>query len=156
MSSVSDQPSNLIDLVVRRTIRASAERLFAAWTMPEHFKIWWGPGPVVCSGIEIDLRVGGHYRIANQQPDGNIVWIFGEFVQVEPPTRLVFTWQLEGAPPTPERVTVRFEAHDEDTEIIIVHERIASDTIRQSHDESWRGCLDGLDAYLRSAAAPLR
>ena len=53
-------------------------------------------------------------------------------------------------------MTVRFEAHDEDTEIIIVHERIASDTIRQSHDEGWRGCLDGLDAYLRSAAAPLR
>ena len=111
---------------------------------------------MVCSGIEIDLRVGGHYRIANQQPDGNIVWIFGEFVQVKPPTRLVFTWQLERAPPTPERVTVRFEAYDEDTEIIIVHERIASDTIRQSHDEGWRGCLDGLDSYLRSASAPLR
>src|SRR5262249_36942533 len=47
-----------IVLVVRRTIRASAERIFDAWTRPEHLLVWWGPRPVTCSGADVDLRVG--------------------------------------------------------------------------------------------------
>ena len=138
----------MLDLVVRRTIQASADRLFAAWTEPEHFKIWWGPALVVCSGIEIDLRVGGQYRIANQHPDGDITWISGTFERVERPTQLVFTWQIEGAPPAPERVTVRFEARNQATEIIVIHERIADEAARKSHNDGWRGCLAGLADYL--------
>jgi uncharacterized protein YndB with AHSA1/START domain len=58
---------------------ASAERIFDAWTQPEHLRAWWGPRPVTCSGAEVDLRVGGRYRIANALPDGNTVIIEGEF-----------------------------------------------------------------------------
>ncbi len=57
-------------LVVRRTIKAGPERVFEAWTRPELLLAWWGPRPVRCSGAEVDLRVGGRYRIDNQLPDG--------------------------------------------------------------------------------------
>jgi uncharacterized protein YndB with AHSA1/START domain len=138
-------------LIVRRTIRASAERVFDAWTRPEHLVRWWGPRPVRCSGAEVDLRVGGRYRIANQFPDGKVLWIVGEFELVKPPHKLVYTWRLEPGSPSSERVTVRFEPRDGATEVIIVHERIASAAARATHGQGWEGCLDGLAAFLDAA-----
>jgi uncharacterized protein YndB with AHSA1/START domain len=56
---------------------------------------WWGPSAAVsCASAEIDLRVGGRYRIANRFPDGRLLWIVGEFEVVEPPSRLVFSWRV--------------------------------------------------------------
>lgn len=79
-----------IALVVRRTIHASAKQLFEAWTQPEHLKKWWGPRAVRCVGAEIDLRIGGIFRLANQFPDGRLLWIFGEFEILDPPHKLVY------------------------------------------------------------------
>ena len=129
-------------LVVTRTIRASAERLFAAWTTPAQLEQWWGPKDVRCSCAEVDLRVGGRYRIANDLPDGNTVWIEGEFETITPPHKLVYTWRLAGG--DAERVTVQFNARDEATEVIVVHERIANIAAREEHERGWIGCLDGL------------
>jgi glutathione S-transferase len=77
--------SGSITLVTRRTIRASASRLFDAWTQPEQLRAWWGPRPVTCAGAEVDLRVGGRYRIDNVLPDGQMLTIEGEFQVVEAP-----------------------------------------------------------------------
>ncbi|HEX3596863.1 MAG TPA: SRPBCC domain-containing protein [Polyangiaceae bacterium] len=137
--------SDGITLVTRRTIRASAERLFAAWTEPEQLRAWWGPRPVTCSGAEIDLRVGGRYRIANALPDGTTFVIEGQFLVVEAPHRLVYTWRA-GEDQT-SRVTVRFEPRDDATEVIVVHEQIPDERLRDSHDGGWQGCLDGLERY---------
>jgi uncharacterized protein YndB with AHSA1/START domain len=137
-----------VALIVRRTIRASAERVFDAWTKPEHLVRWWGPRPVRCSRAEVDLRVGGGYRIANQFPDGKVLWIVGEFELVKPPHKLVYTWRLEPGTPSSERVTVRFEPRDGATEVIVVHERISSAAIRATHEQGWQGCLDGLEELL--------
>lgn len=139
-----------ITLVVRRTIRASPEKVFAAWTQPVHLKNWWGPRPVTCVDAEIDLRVGGHYRIANQFPDGTVLWISGEFEVVEPPYRLVYSWRAGSEPQSSERVTARFEPQGDATEVIVVHERIGNVARRDRHQAGWRGCLDGLYAYLSS------
>src|SRR5260221_13400320 len=78
-------------LVVRRTIRATAERIFAAWTQPAQLMAWWGPRPVTCAGAEVDLRIGGHYRIGNALPHGTSVTISGEFREIEAPSKLVYT-----------------------------------------------------------------
>jgi len=139
-------------LVVRRIIRATPERLFAAWTEPQQLVHWWGPEGVSCPVAEVDLRPGGRYRIANRFADGTLVWIAGVFEVVEPPRRLIYTWQLESAaaasvPTLPERVSVCFEARDSATEVIVTHERIASAAARTSHELGWSGCLDGLARY---------
>lgn len=140
-----------VALVVRRTIRAPAQRVFDAWTKPEHLLKWWGPRPVRCSAAEVDLRVGGHYRIANQFPDGKVLWISGEFEVVKPPDKLVYSWRVESGAPSTERVTVRFEPRDGATEVIVVHERIASAAVRATHEQGWLGCFDGLEAFLEAA-----
>ncbi len=135
-----------VALVARRTIRASAERIFDAWTRPEHLRAWWGPRPVTCSGAEVDLRVGGRYRIANAIPDGTTVIIEGEFREILPPHKLVYTWQM-GQGGEESLVTVRFEPRGESTEVVVVHENIPTDAVRDSHEKGWEGCLDGLAAF---------
>jgi len=143
-----DQRSQAVSLVVRRTIRATPQRLFDAWTQPAHLKRWWGPAPVRCVDAEIDLRVGGRYRIANQFPDGRLLWITGEFELVEPPYRLVYSWRTESGSQKSERVTILFKPQNDATEVIVVHERIPDEAVRRTHELGWVGCLDGLAKYV--------
>ena len=138
-------------LEVRRTIRASAERLFAAWTEPAHLQRWWGPEGTSCPLAEVDLRVGGAYRIANLLPSGDTVWITGRFERVSAPSELVYTWRFEPGPGAESRVTVRFEPRGDATEVIVLHEGIADEAVRSQHEQGWHGCLAGLAAYLTPA-----
>ena len=145
--------SGSIALVVRRTIKASASRVFDAWTQPEQLRRWWGPRPVTCSAAEMDVRVGGAYRIANQLPDGRVLWISGTFEIVEPPYRLAYTWEIERettASSERSRVTVRFEPRDGGTEVIVVHESIDTEETRIDHEKGWNGCLENLEALFTS------
>jgi uncharacterized protein YndB with AHSA1/START domain len=137
-----------IVLVVRRTIRASAQRIFEAWTQPEHLLAWWGPRPVTCSAAEVDLRVGGRYRIENAVPDGTTIVIHGEFREVHWPHKLVYTWRMGQGDGESSLVTVRFEPHGEATEVIVVHEHVPNEAARDSHENGWKGCLDGLEKFL--------
>ena len=142
-------PRSDLALVVRRTIRASAARLFEAWTTPEHLRKWWGPSAsVVCPEAEVDLRVGGRYRIANRFDDGKVVWIVGEFRAVTPPHELVYTWRIEPGAMIDELVTVRFHARGAETEVVVIHESIATQAAKSSHEDGWDGCLDGLVRYV--------
>lgn len=138
-------------LVVRRTVKAAAARVFDAWTQPEQLRQWWGPRPVTCCDAEVDLRAGGAYRIGNRFPDGSILWICGSFEVVERPTLLVYSWRVEpdgGSAHDRSRVTVRFEARGGETEVIVVHERIDTGQTRAGHEKGWVGCLDGLTTFL--------
>lgn len=140
--------SEAIVLVVRRTIRASVERVFEAWTRPEHLRAWWGPRPVTCSDAAVDLRVGGRYFIANALPDGSTMVIEGEFREVSRPHMLVYTWRMGRQSGEEESlVTVRFEARGEATEVVVVHENVPSLAARESHEKGWEGCLDGLEGF---------
>src|SRR5262245_61254289 len=136
-----------LSLVVRRTIPATVERVFDAWTRPEHVTRWWGPRGVRCVGAELDLRVGGRYRIGNELPGGEILWIAGEFELVERPHKLVYSWRLGAGADEPERVTVRFEPRGDGCEVIVVHERVATPAQRDGHEQGWIGCLEGLGAF---------
>jgi uncharacterized protein YndB with AHSA1/START domain len=138
----------MVTLVLRKAIRASAERLFTAWTDPAQLKIWWGPRGVQCTDAEVDLRIGGRYRIANRFPDGKILWITGEFEKIEPPRKLVYTWGLEAQGDSSERVTVQFEPHGDVPEVIVTHELIPDEPLRDRHQQGWVGCLEGLAEYL--------
>jgi uncharacterized protein YndB with AHSA1/START domain len=147
-----------LTLIVRRTIHATPERLFAAWTEPAQLRRWWGPAQVECPVAEVDLRVGGRYRLANKFADGSVWWIAGTFEAVTPPRLLIYSWELSageiaagGSPPPAqgvERVTVRFEPNGAATEIVVTHERIADEPARVSHEQGWLGCLAGLAELL--------
>jgi uncharacterized protein YndB with AHSA1/START domain len=139
-------------LVVRRLIAATPERLFDAWTRPQELRRWWGPESVSCTAAEVDLRVGGCYRIANQFSDGTTLWIIGEFELIERPRKLVYTWRIGGGSQASERVTVAFEPRDRGTEIVVTHERVVDASTRERHEQGWTGCLAGLENYLTRGA----
>ncbi len=133
-----------VTLVARRLVKAPVERVFEIWTRAEELVRWWGPRGVECVGAEVDLRVGGAYRIGNRFQDGRVVWIVGAFQAVEPPTKLVYSWRLEPGPERLERVTVHFEPRNGATEVIVVHDRIPTRNAREGHAAGWDGCLERL------------
>lgn len=78
------------ELVLTRTFAASRERVFRAWIDPERLAAWWGPSDFTAT-CELDVRVGGAYRLCMRSPDGSEYWIAGEYVEITPPSRLVMT-----------------------------------------------------------------
>lgn len=106
----------------------SVDRVFEAWTQPRTLKLWWCPDGWHPAKIEVDLRPGGAYRIAMRRDNGQqSVAVQGRFLEVVPPTRLVYSWRWEGAfPDMPEtQVTVDFRAFGQGTEVVLRQEPIA-------------------------------
>lgn len=137
-------------LTVTRTVRADRARVFETWTDPDKIPLWWGAGDVTCPEAEVDLRIGGIYRIANRTPDGQIMWITGTYQHIEPPARLAYTWTME---PIDEQsryslVEVTFDETGEGTTITITETLIADAPTREVHLQGWLGCLDGIKLLL--------
>src|SRR5690242_1409336 len=92
-----DNPAKM-GFELQRRFRASPERVFRAWTRPAALREWWCPAGWTAGEIEVDLRVGGTYRIAmTRNAGGPPVAVAGQFLEVDPPERLVYTWCWEGA-----------------------------------------------------------
>jgi uncharacterized protein YndB with AHSA1/START domain len=136
-------------------VAASPDRVFRAWTNSDEIKKWWGPNDVSCLSVEVDLQVGGQYRIENGLPDGSVLWISGKFEVIEKPHLLIFTWIVENASPTTELVEVRFKPHESGTNVIVTHGRIATKVLSERHQQGWIGCLEGLAEYLTENEAPI-
>ncbi len=133
-------------LLVRREIATAPERVFEAWTDPSLIVRWWGAGGVKCTAAEMDVEVGGTYRIANLRPDGVTVWITGTFREVDPPSRLAYTWAMEPVDSDTDHslVEVTFDGDDDTTLVTVVHTRIPDADAREMNEDGWLGCLEGL------------
>jgi glutathione S-transferase len=136
-------------LEVRRTFAAAPERVFAAWTTPEELKLWAGPGPIECPVTEVDLRVGGRFRINMRDPNGKEYRVVGTYREVDPPRRLVYTWSWETDPlVTDSLVTVDFHDRSGKTEVVLRHEKFPDAERRDRHQVGWTACLEKLAAML--------
>ena len=96
-----------------RVFNAPRALVFEAMTRPEHVREWWGRlgegySVPVC---EIDLRVGGAWRFVNRHPKGEVAF-YGEYREIAPPSRLVFTEIFEQFPDTVSVVTTEFTDED--------------------------------------------
>src|SRR6187549_2590558 len=80
------------EVVVTRTVNAPARLVFEAWTKAELFRQWWVPKSYGLNLVscEMDVRVGGQYRLAFLH-EGSTMEFFGTYVEVAPPSRLVWT-----------------------------------------------------------------
>ncbi|MCJ8297462.1 MAG: SRPBCC domain-containing protein [Pseudomonadales bacterium] len=134
-----------LELISKKIIPASPERVFRMWTDPEKFKLWWGPQGVSCSKVQLELKVGGSYSIENLFANGDKLIIFGVYEQIVPNKKLIYTWNI--ADGKAERVTVLFAEHLQGTELTVIHQRIGDVKSQQRHTLGWQGCLDKLCAY---------
>ena len=138
-------------LVVEHTFAAPRARVFEAWSHPEVLRRWWGAGSDWTSpAVDVDLRPGGSYRLSMADPGAGAVYtVGGEFIEVDPPRRLVYTWAWE-TPGSPTEdlitlVTVEFQALDEErTTVVLTHTGFADDGQRDQHEHGWRACLANL------------
>ena len=131
---------------------APRELVFAAWTEPEQLKQWWGPGFFETVSAEVDLRPGGRYELLLEPGSMRLV---GEFREVSPPHRLVYTWRwAENVPDTRESlVTVEFRELGEQTEVVLLHDDFAGRGPVDMYDEGWRSGLEKLAAHLQRKEA---
>ena len=81
------------ELVVSRTVNGPAHLVFEAWTKPELFKQWWVPKGAGISMLscELDVRTGGTYRLVFGTDASNQMEFFGRYIEVTPPSRIVWT-----------------------------------------------------------------
>ena len=107
------------EIRMTRLFGAPRRLVFEAMTKPEHVKRWWG-----CLGegysvpvCEIDLRVGGRWRFVNRHPKGEAAF-HGEYREITPPTRLVFTEIFEDFPDTVSVVSTDLIDEDGKTRMI--------------------------------------
>ena len=133
-------------LTLTRTFAAPREAIFRAFTEAEILRTWWGPKGTTCPVAEIDARPGGRYRIEMHAPDGSVYVATGEFREVAPPERLVFTFiWCEGEMAGHETlVTVELRDHGGATELTLTHERFPDAAKRDMHNQGWSSSLDCL------------
>jgi len=100
------------EMVVTRVFDAPVRMVFDAWTKPELFQLWWAPksSGVPMLSCEMDVRTGGGYRITFQRDGGQAMAFFGKYIEVSPPSRLVWTNE-EG--PDGSVTTVTFEEEED-------------------------------------------
>src|SRR5690348_11911501 len=84
-------------LVLTRVFDAPPSLVFQAFAKPEHLVRWWGPKDFTLPVCEQDFRVGGTYRFCMRAPDGTDHWVWGEYLEITEPTKLVFSWHREDA-----------------------------------------------------------
>jgi uncharacterized protein YndB with AHSA1/START domain len=139
------------ELVVTRTIDGPAHIVFDAWTDPELMKRWWVPRsvPITLLSVEMDVRVGGTYRLVFQVDPTTTMAFFGRYLEVSPPSRLVWTNEEEGDPVV---TTVTFDEDQGRTRLVVhdlypskdaLDEAIASESIA-----GWAEMLDQLGELL--------
>lgn len=140
-------------LALSRTYPVAPEKVWRAWTDPQAVKKWWGPGPgEPVSAAELDVRVGGKFRIVFGGPDGKAHECAGVYKEVVPNRKLVFTWCWPNT--TPERVsvvTIEFRSSPAGTDLIFKHEQLFDEKVRDDHQRGWSGTLDKLGGFLSLA-----
>ncbi len=144
MASQDSSPETTLHL--RRTFAAPREKVFRAWTDPEELKKWWGPEGYATPSADVDLRVGGKYRLGMMKlPNGEVFYLSGVYREVRPPKRLVYTWRWEAQPELGEPlVTVEFHEAGNSTEVVLTHEFFPTEQARDDHNKGWNSCLDRL------------
>jgi len=156
MQAASSSP---VSLRIIRVLRASPERVYRAWTVPGELRRWFAAGEGYTTPIaEVDLRVGGRFRVGMQAPGGGRLSVAsGTYAEIVPGARLVFSWRWEhdgpAAPTT--RLRLEFRPHPLGTEFILIHEGLADQATREQHITGWQECLDSLERLLAKSDSEL-
>jgi uncharacterized protein YndB with AHSA1/START domain len=108
-------------------------------------KQWCAPSEEYETQAEIDLRVGGKYRIQMTHSSGSVHTAIGEYREVEAPAKLVYTWSWEDGTVVDTLVTVEFHEQGEATEVVLTHDFFPNAEWRDKHNQGWTGCFGRLE-----------
>jgi len=138
-------------LTLNRYYPVAPEKVWRAWTDPQALKQWFGPGgPQAVSLAELDLRVGGRFRMVFGGPQGTEHECAGIYKEVVRHRKLVFTWCWPNS--TPERVsqvTILFTPAGGGTDLEFRHEQFFDEAARDGHKRGWSELLVKLERFLK-------
>jgi uncharacterized protein YndB with AHSA1/START domain len=143
--------SEKLSLEIKRVIKAPRDRVYAAWTDPAQLEQWFGPENVQTRELVADTRVGGKFRWDLTNPEGEKMTVIGEYRELQPGKKIVFTWQWQDDEDWKEHisiVTVELSDRDGDTELRLIHEQLPTEQSRDGHTRGWNSLLDKLEKFL--------
>lgn len=108
------------EFVLEHTFKAPAAKVFAAYTDPKLVPLWWAAKWGSLQVDAMDVRPGGKYRYVQRAPNGQEATFFGTYLEVEPTTRLVYTYAVEGRPGEV-RATVELTERDGVTRLVLTN-----------------------------------
>lgn len=132
---------------VTRTLKATPQAVFDAWTDAHQLQQWLCPEPGVVGEALCDPVVGGSYRLVMVFSHGTEE-VTGKYLVVEPPYRLVFTWRSGGVADHETRVSVDLQPVGASTEMTITHDRIPTPGARDALAPGWANVASRLDRLL--------
>jgi uncharacterized protein YndB with AHSA1/START domain len=133
---------------------ATRERVFRSLTEPAELAQWWGPRGFTTPEIELDLTVGGGYRFAMQPPDGDRFHLAGAFLEIDRPSRLVYTFRWEEPDPDDRETVVRLSLSSvgDATQVSLWQGEFATQARLALHRRGWTESLEKLGVRIHSAA----
>jgi uncharacterized protein YndB with AHSA1/START domain len=135
-------------LVVRRVLPVERERVFAAWLDPASLATWMRPGETTRTLVELDPRVGGRFRIVMEREQGGCGYEHrGEYLAIEPPSLLSFTWISAATDLRPTVVTVELHERSGGTELVLTHQRLPAERV-DGHRQGWTDIVRLLETEL--------
>ncbi len=152
------RPPEAAIIVISRVVDAPRELVFEAFTDPKHLTQFWGPKFTTAPKCEVDLRVGGQFRVEMRGPDGAVYPCTGVYREIVPPERIAYAGTggddepCGGGLPPRSLVTITFVAEGDKTKITI-HTRLGSYADREAaiaggFNQGWNDSLDRLVALL--------
>lgn len=150
-----DGPPEPLVLELTVGLDAPRERVYGTLTEPTALSRWWGPHGFSTPAIELDLHPGGSYRFGMQPPDGPLFHLAGEFLEVEPPSLLAYTFRWEEPDPDDQETVVRLtvDSVGDATEVTLWHGEFATTARLALHRSGWTDSFEKLRALLEPGGA---
>lgn len=149
-SYVADLETARGEFTLTRVFPAPRALVFEAWTQPEHLARWWGRHGMVLTTCEADARDGGRFRFCMRASEGEDFWVAGEYHEVVPPARLVFTCGLTSHTPSHDALwTLTFIDEGEGTRMVLHQKLYGLDQAREGAKAGLVEGLERLDSLLR-------
>ncbi|MCU1281612.1 MAG: putative glutathione S-transferase-related transrane protein [bacterium] len=136
---------------IKRLLPADVRRVFAAWSNAEALSRWFICAPEWTATTSVDFRVGGAYRIEMRSGGRTIGKASGQYLEIDPPRRLVFSWTSEGGVGVRDSVvTVELKAIGAQTELTLTHNIAPHTPEGRAHAAGWHACFASLERLLSS------
>lgn len=129
-------------VVIERLLNAPVGLVWRIWTKPEFIQQWFGSDPEgAVLSVDMDLIIGGKYRVAFKDSDGTSHAAFGEYLEIIEESKLRYTWEWESEPRHVTELSVEFEPKGQQTQLTLTHANLNPHSLHGYRD-GWNSTLD--------------